>query len=516
MSTKTTTPVTNPSEKPAMTDVRDAAAVETTAALGAAATPATTPASGEKPLSFTDHLRRSFHGLEHKLGVWKPEAEKPATTPPTIPASAGTVADATGSPATTTVAPEQEVKKDAPAAKQLDPKSAAAKAKMEEEKAVLEAKKLYEEGLASLKDLIAPSSMKIDYDGLQIDSVYAQTYMVYAYPRYLDTDWLSPVINFEATVDISMFIYPIDSAQILKALRTKSGQFSSSISIQQEKGQVRDPALERALEDVEELRDRIQEGSEKFFQFGLYFTVYAEDKEKLGHLGKQLEGYLGGKLILTKVVKSRTEQGFNSTAPYATDELVVTRNMNTSPLSTSFPFTSNELTDDKGILYGLNRINNSLIIFDRFSLPNANAVVFATSGAGKSFTVKLEILRSLMLGVDVIVIDPENEYEALCETVGGTYINVSLNSDKRINPFDLPLPVRDSAEKPGDMLRQAIITLQGLMKLMLGKMNNDEEAILDQALIDTYALKGITVDTVDPGKLPPPTMEDLYDVLSEM
>lgn len=463
-------------------------------------------------LTFGDHVRRSFHGLMRRLGMWpKPGAAHAPSAHETR--SAAPVA--TGSAAS---APASKLESGAaPASPKADPaKPDPAKQKLAEQREMMEAKKLYEEGLASLKDLIAPSSMKIDYDGLQIDSVHAQTYMVYAYPRYLDTDWLSPVINFEATIDISMFIYPIDSSRILKSLKTKSGQFSSSIAIQQEKGQVRDPALERALEDVEELRDRIQEGSEKFFQFGLYFTVYADEKDKLGRIAKQLEGYLGGKLILTKVVKSRTEQGFNSCAPYATDELTVWRNMNTSPLSSSFPFTSNELTSDKGILYGLNRINNSLIIFDRFSLPNANAVVFATSGAGKSFAVKLEILRSLMLGVDVLVIDPEREYEALCETVGGTYINVSLNSDKRINPFDLPLPIRDQEERPGDLLRNAVITLQGLLKLMLGAITSDESAILDQAIMDTYALKGITMETVDPGKLPAPTMEDLYDVLSEM
>ena len=479
--------------------------------------------------SIKDHIRRSFHGLGHKLGLWKPQStnqDSPdavaTSNQPGVTPIAKSGQELNNQPITTTgkelvpIANQSLDKlKQNNVAKQ-DPKAMDKKAKAMEEQEMLKAKKVYEEGLASLKDLIAPSSMKIDYDGLEIDSVFAQTYMVYAYPRYLDTDWLSNVINFEATVDISMFIYPINSAQILKALKVKSGQFSSSITINQEKGNVRDPALERALEDVEELRDRIQEGTEKFFQFALYFTVYAESKDKLTHIAKQLEGYLGGKLILTKVVKSRTEQGFNSCAPYGMDELVVIRNMNTGPLSTSFPFTSNELTDDKGILYGLNRINNSLIIFDRFSLPNANSVVFATSGAGKSFAVKLEILRSLMLNIDVMVIDPENEYKQLCETVGGTYINVSLNADRRINPFDLPLPVRDATEKPGDLLRQAVITLQGLMKLMLGKMTSDESAILDQALLDTYKLAGITMETENPGKMTPPTMEDLYSVLSDM
>ncbi len=387
--------------------------------------------------------------------------------------------------------------------------------KSEEEKRLNEAQKLYEAGLASVKDLIAPSSMKVDYDKLTINDVYVRTYVVYAYPRYLDTNWLAPVINLEATMDISMFIYPVQSVDILRSLQSKVGQMESAVRIQQERGQARDPALEAALNDAEELRDKIATGVEKFFQFGLYFTIYTTSEKQLANLGKQLEAILGGKLLVIKSIQARTEQGFNSTVPYATDELYVVRNMNTEPLSSSFPFTSSELTSDQGILYGINRHNNSLIIFDRFSLPNANAVVFATSGAGKSYAVKLEILRSLMFGTDVIVIDPENEYKALCDLVGGTYLDVSLNADRRINPFDLPLPYEGKEEQPGDLLRTAIINLKGLMKLMLGDLTPREEGLVDQALLDTYALKGITMDTVNPGKIPAPTMEDLHDVLQD-
>lgn len=394
-------------------------------------------------------------------------------------------------------------------------KEAVATSKSEEERRLNEAQKLYEAGLASVKDLIAPSSMKVDYDKLTINDVYVRTYVVYAYPRYLDTNWLAPVINLEATMDISMFIYPVQSVDILRSLQSKVGQMESAVRIQQERGQARDPALEAALNDAEELRDKIATGVEKFFQFGLYFTIYTTSEKQLANLGKQLEAILGGKLLVIKSIQARTEQGFNSTVPYATDELYVVRNMNTEPLSSSFPFTSSELTSDQGILYGINRHNNSLIIFDRFSLPNANAVVFATSGAGKSYAVKLEILRSLMFGTDVIVIDPENEYKALCDLVGGTYMDVSLNADRRINPFDLPLPYEGKEEQPGDLLRTAIINLKGLMKLMLGDLTPREEGLIDQALLDTYALKGITMDTVNPGKIPAPTMEDLHDVLQD-
>lgn len=399
-------------------------------------------------------------------------------------------------------------------AKQTKVTSTTDKLSLEEKKKLLEAEKIYQQGLVTIRDLIAPSSMEIKYDCLRVEGLYAQTFFVYAYPRYLDTNWLSPVVNFDVTMDISQYIYPIDSAQIMNVLKKKVAQMQSSMRIAAEKGMVRDPALETALEDAEELRTQIQRGQEKFFQFGLYFTIYAEDEKKLSKVAKQLESILGGKLILTKKTELQVEHGFNACLPLCLDEIEVSRNMNTSPLSTTFPFSSSDLTSNEGILYGLNRHNDSLIIFDRFSLENANSVVFAKSGAGKSYCVKLEILRSLMLGVDVIVIDPENEYEALSQTVGGSYLRVSLTSDRRINPFDLPAPLQDEELQPGDLLRSNIINLHGLLKIMLGGVNPSEESILDKALIDVYAIKGITMDLVDPSEIPPPTMEDLYDVLS--
>jgi type IV secretory pathway VirB4 component len=387
---------------------------------------------------------------------------------------------------------------------------------LKERKEILEAERIYNEGVTRLKDLIAPSSMKVNYRGLQLSGLFTRSFYVYSYPRYINTNWLSPVVNFDATMDISHFIYPIDSAQIMRVLKTKVAQMNASMRINQEKGLVRDPQLETQLEDAETLRTEIQRGQEKFFQYALYFTIYADDEEKLEKTTKQLEGILGGRLVLTKRADLRAEQAFTSTLPLALDEIDVHRNMNTSPLSSTFPFTSSELTSNKGILYGLNRHNDSLIIFDRFSLENANSVVFAKSGAGKSYTVKLEILRSLMLNTDVIVIDPENEYEALAETVGGSYMKVSLNADRRINPFDLPSPLKDEILKPGDLLRSNIINLHGLMKLMLGQMSPLEEGLLDRALNDVYALKGITMDLVDPSGKEVPTMEDLKSVLDGM
>lgn len=390
----------------------------------------------------------------------------------------------------------------------IDPKA--------EAQEIREAEKIYREGLATIKDLIAPSSMEFEYDKIRLNGTYGKTFFVYAYPRFIETNWLSPVVNFDVTMDISMFIYPTSSTAIMKFLKKKVAQIQSTMRIEQEKGMVADPAMETALQDAEELRRNIQRGEEKFFQYALYFTIYADDEEGLRKIQTRLESTLGGKMVLTKGADLQAEHGFNTSLPLALDELEVTRNMNTGPLSTTFPFTSSDLTSNEGILYGINRHNDSLIIFDRFALENANSVVFATSGAGKSYAVKLEILRSMMMGTDVIVIDPENEYEALANMVGGTYLKVSLNSDRRINPFDLPLALKDEEEKPGDLLRSNIITLHGLLNLMLGKLTPEEEGLMDKALIDTYSLKGITMETQSPGEMEPPTMEDLYEVLSSM
>lgn len=390
------------------------------------------------------------------------------------------------------------------------------KATAEEQKQLIEAEKVYQKGIATIRDLIAPSSMEIRYDSIRVEGMYAQSFFVYAYPRYLDSNWLSPIVNFDVTMDISQFIYPIESAAIMRILKKKVAQMQASVRMNASKGMVSDPALETALQDAEELRTQIQRGQEKLFQFALYFTIYSEDEKKIQKVSKQLESILGAKLILTKKAELQSEHGFNSSLPLCLDELEVVRNMNTSPLSSTFPFSSSDLTSNEGILYGLNRHNDSLIIFDRFSLENANSVVFAKSGAGKSYCVKLEILRSMMLGTDVIVIDPENEYKDLAQTVGGSYLRVSLTSDRRINPFDLPSAIEDEEVQPGDLLRSNIINLHGLLKIMLGGVTAEEEGILDKALIDVYALKGITMDLIDPSKIPPPTMEDLYDILSTM
>lgn len=375
--------------------------------------------------------------------------------------------------------------------------------------------KRYEEGLQKVMELIAPAGFKVERNKFYLNEQHiGRSFFAFNWPSQIFPNWISTMVNYDAEMEISQYIYPSSSKTILRMLRKKVAEMRSSIRILQQRGIVRDPALEASLQDAEELRDLLARGREKLFQFGLYFTVYAEDDEKLKKIQTDLESILGGRLILTKPAVFQMEHAWTSTLPFCLDEIDINRNMNTAPLATSFPFSSPDLTDDHGILYGINRHNDSLVIFDRFDMPNANANVFATSGAGKSYTVKLEILRSLMFGTDVFVIDPENEYSELCATVGGSFIPISLQSSFRINPFDLPKAVRGDDAEVGEVLRSAIINLHGLFKLMFGTITPAEEGVLDKALLDTYALKGITMETADPGSIEPPTLHDLVDVLA--
>lgn len=390
----------------------------------------------------------------------------------------------------------------------------------------VEVEQAFLKGITTLRDLIAPSSLEIHSSYFRLGTKYGRTLYVYAYPRQLYTGWLSSIINLDEVVDVSMFFYPIETEIVLKNLRKKVTQMQASMSINEEKGRTRDPGLEAALNDAEELRDELQVGSERFFRYGLYITLYGDSLDELNFVQHKIETIFGQQLVFSKVASSQQEQGLNSTVPQMSDQLQIRRNMNTGAISTSFPFTSADLTQEKGVLYGINMHNNGLVIFDRFTLENANMVVFAKSGSGKSFTVKLEALRSMMLGAEILIIDPENEYQKLSDAVGGSYIRLSLNSDVRINPFDLPRVV--DSEDADDALRANLVTLHGLLRLMLGgaqvaangamnmmALSPAEEADLDQALIDTYARAGITSDPLTHNSLPP-TMIELYDTLVHM
>ncbi|MBU4455379.1 ATP-binding protein [Patescibacteria group bacterium] len=381
-------------------------------------------------------------------------------------------------------------------------------------KELVEEEKAYRRGIISIKDLIAPASMQINPNFLMLGGKFVRTIFAVNYPRYISVGWFAPVINLNSTFDVAMFFYPVQSAIILKQLRKRVGALEAQIISDAEKGAARDPLRETALRDIESLRDALTQGTEKFFQFALYVTVYADKKEELDRLTDEVENIFGSRLVYSKRVFYQAEQGFNSTLPLCNDELYITFNMNSSPIASSFPFISSELTSDNGILYGINRHNNSLILFDRFSLQNANSVVFATSGAGKSYAIKLEVLRSLMLGTDVIIIDPEYEYKHLSEAVGGTYINVSLASESNINPFDLPRSIGGET-KPEDIIRSAVITIKGLVNLMLGKLTHEEDSVVDRALLETYAKKDITPDC-DLSKIEVPVMQDFQDILEGM
>lgn len=386
----------------------------------------------------------------------------------------------------------------------------------QEDKEILAAEKEYKEALAYIKDMIAPAYMKVFPDKVKINNVFVKTFFIYAYPNFLEWNWLSPIINWDTKFDMSLYVYPIDSAYIQKYLRKRLTQLNSERSINAEKWLVNDPGLNAQIQDVEELREKLTRGQEKYFHFWLYITLYAETEEKLNKIGKDVETILAGRNVLQKQSYLRSEQWFISTGPFARDELWVYRNISTGWLSTTFPFSSSTLSHDDGILYGVNTHNNSLILYDRFKSENANMCVFAKSWGWKSFAVKLEILRSLMMGTDVIVIDPENEYRALVDTVWGAYLDVSLNSRERINPFDLPLWVKDKDIRPGDLLRDAIVSLLGLMNLMLGKLNGNEASIMEKAIIVTYNLKWITLEDDDITGKEIPTMKDLYSVLETM
>ncbi len=374
--------------------------------------------------------------------------------------------------------------------------------------------KTFRRGLLSIIELIAPESFEVTPHYLKLGAKLVRTIFVISYPRYVSVGWFAPIINLNTTFDIAMFFYPVKSSIILKQLKNKVGALEAQIIADNEKGAPRDPLRETAVSDIEALRDSLTQGTEKFFQFALYITFYADDLVELDRTSDTIEDILGSRLVFSKRVFYQAEQGFNSSLPLNNDELYVAFNMNSSPIASSFPFVSSELTSDNGILYGINRHNNSLILFDRFSLQNANSVVFATSGAGKSYAIKLEILRSLMMGTEVIVIDPEYEYKHLSEAVGGTYVNISLASKSKINPFDLPKATGDQT-KTEDIIRSAVITLKGLVRLMIGDLNYEEDSIVDRALLETYARKDITPDA-DLSTIESPIMQDFQDILEGM
>lgn len=372
---------------------------------------------------------------------------------------------------------------------------------------------VHEWATMELADKIAPSAIEITPKSMRIGDKTVRTFFVISYPRFLTDNWLTPIINLDKIFDVAIYINPIETSELLKHFQKKIAEVESQIMVRQQKGLVRDPMLDTAYQDLEELRDSLTQAQEKMFDVGFYLTVYADNDTDLFRAESEIKSMLESKMIYIKPTLFQEEDGFKTSIPLGVDRLGVTQKLNSEPISSMFPFVSFDLTSDKGILYGVNRHNSSLVIFDRFSLENYNSIIFAKSGSGKSYATKLEIIRTLMFDTDVIVIDPEREYEYLAEATGGRYFNISLSSDNHINPFDLPIPRPD--ESPSDVLRSNIINLVGLFRIMLGGLSPEEDSIIDRAITETYSLKDITAES-DFSSIEPPLLSDFEMVLSGM
>jgi conjugal transfer ATP-binding protein TraC len=370
---------------------------------------------------------------------------------------------------------------------------------------------IYEADALNLKDIIAPSALQVTSKDINLGEKIMRSFFVISYPRYLGESWFAPIINMDRIFDVSIFIHPVETSKILKQFQKKVAEVQSQIHEREAKGLVRDPQLDTAYQDLEALRDNLQQAQEKLFDVGLYISIYADNSQELDRIESELKSILEAKLVYVKPALFQQEQALKSVLPLGDDVLQVNTKLNSSPVSSMFPFISFDLTTDNGILYGINRHNSSLVLFDRFSMENYNSIIFAKSGAGKSYTTKLEILRTLMFDTEVIVIDPEREYEYMAEAVGGRYFKISLNSEHHINPFDLPLP--GDGESSASVLRSNIVNLVGLFRLMMGGLTAEEDALIDRAITETYALKDITPDS-DFRNIEPPLLSDFELVLS--
>ena len=372
----------------------------------------------------------------------------------------------------------------------------------------------YKASEKDIKNVIAPAGLEVNPNYLKLGDKFVRTIFIFTYPRYLSSGWFNSIINMPNLLDTSIFIHPVDTVMVLRNLRKKTAQIEAQLLERQEKGLVRDPVLETAFQDIEALRDQLQQAREKLFNVGVYIALYADSLEELNDLENKINSLFESQLIYAKPTVFQQLEGFCSTLPLNTDKLLTHTSLNSGPVSSMFPFVSVDLTSDEGILYGINRHNNTLVVFDRFSLENANSVVFAKAGAGKSYATKLEILRSMMLGIDVLIIDPENEYQKLSESVGGSFFKISLTSENQINPFDIPIVPK--GEDPADVFKSHILNIAGLVKLMLGSITPEEDAFLDKAIMATYESRDITPDRKDFTSIEPPLLEDLQVVLGSM
>lgn len=350
-------------------------------------------------------------------------------------------------------------------------------------------------------DILSYAGLEENIDYLCIDGVYMRTLFISGYPFVASSDWMDSLIHFNHDIDISYHLHEVDARAALPKLNRKITELESTRRAMMREGRIVGSEITDPLESAIDLRDKIQRGQEKLFQMAIYICIRSETKEELDKTTKLLEANLSARLFYSKVARYQQLEALQSILPRGEDQLAQKRNLDSSSAALTFPFMSSELVQESGILYGVNKSNNSLVILDRFSLHNANSITFAQSGAGKSYTTKVEILRQLMQGTRVIVIDPEREYKRLTESVKGTYIKLSAKSKQKINPFDLATTVHEISD-----LSEHTQDLMDVIGLMAENLTAREKAAIDKAVLKIYKKS----------KTKPPLLEDLYAELRKL
>lgn len=350
-------------------------------------------------------------------------------------------------------------------------------------------------------DILSYAGLEENVDYLCIDGVYMRTLFISGYPFVASSDWMDSLIHFNHDIDISYHLHEVDARAALPKLNRKITELESTRRAMMREGRIVGSEITDPLESAIDLRDKIQRGQEKLFQMAIYICISSETKEELDKTTKLLEANLSARLFYSKVARYQQLEALQSILPRGEDQLAQKRNLDSSSAALTFPFMSSELVQESGILYGVNKSNNSLVILDRFSLHNANSITFAQSGAGKSYTTKVEILRQLMQGTRVIVIDPEREYKRLAESVKGTYIKLSAKSKQKINPFDLATTVHEISD-----LSEHTQDLMDVIGLMAESLTAREKAAIDKAVLKIYKKS----------KTNQPLLEDLYAELRKL
>ena len=350
-------------------------------------------------------------------------------------------------------------------------------------------------------DVLSYAGLEENIDHLNIDGVYMRTLYISGYPFVANSGWMDSLINFNHDTDISYHIHEVSALSALPKLHRKITELESTKRAMMRAGKIVGSEITDPLESAMELRDKIQRGQEKLFQMSIYICLRAESLEELNKITKLLEATMSARLFYSKVARYQQLEALQSILPRAEDQLAQKRNLDSSSAALTFPFMSSELVQESGILYGVNKSNNSLVILDRFSLHNANSITFAQSGAGKSYTTKVEILRQLMQGTRVIVIDPEREYKRLTESVSGTYIKLSARSKQKINPFDLATTFSKASD-----LSEHTQDLMEVIGLMAEGLTSREKAAVDKTILKIYRQ----------AKTKQPLLEDLYAELHKL